>query len=108
MINPIEVTTSAANYIADMIIKDGKTNVKLELVDGGCNGFEYKWTTTDDANGDIAIRLNSSNVLYLDKLTAEKMYASMIIIEKDGLNKKLTIVNPNVKGTCGCGISVNF
>lgn len=62
----------------------------------------------DDTNGDIAIRLTSDNMLYLDKTTAEKMYASMIIIEKDGLNKKLTIINPNVKGTCGCGISVNF
>lgn len=108
MIHPVEVTKSAAEFIADMITKQGKKNVKLELVVGGCHGHEYKWTTTDEDNGDIAIRLNADNMLYLDQSTAEKMYASMIIIEKDGINKKLTIVNPNIKGTCGCGLSVSL
>lgn len=108
MIYPVEVTSSAAKHIADMISNDGKKNVRLELVEGGCHGHEYRWTTTNDENGDIAIRLNSDNMLYLDNNTAKKMYASMIIIEKDGINKKLTIINPNIKGTCGCGLSVNF
>lgn len=108
MINPVEVTTSAAAYISNMIKRDGKKHVRLELVDGGCNGYEYRWTTTDEENGDIAIRLNQENVLYLNKSTAEKMYASMIVMEKEGLNNKLTIINPNIKGSCGCGLSVNF
>jgi iron-sulfur cluster assembly accessory protein len=108
MNHPVEVTTSAAGYISDMIKREGKKHVMLELVDGGCNGYEYRWTTTNEEIGDFAIRLNQENMLYLNKSTAEKMYASMIVMEKNGLNNKLTIVNPNIKGSCGCGLSVNF
>jgi len=108
MIHPIEVTTAAAKYISDMIKNDGKKHVHLELVDGGCNGYEYRWTTTDEETGEFSIRLTQDNMLYLNKSTADKMFASMIVMQKDGLNSKLTIVNPNIKGSCGCGLSVNF
>lgn len=105
---PIEVTPAAAKFISEMIVRSGKANVLLQLVDGGCNGYEYKWTTTDDTTGDIAIRLNDTNMLYLDKSTAERMYASIISIQPDGLNHKLSILNPNVRNECGCGLSVSF
>ncbi len=105
---PIEVTPSAAKFISEMIARSGKANVLLQLVDGGCNGYEYKWTTTDETAGDIAIRLNDNNMLYLDKTTAERMYASIISIQPDGLNQKLSILNPNVRNECGCGLSVSF
>jgi Fe-S cluster assembly iron-binding protein IscA len=104
MIYPVEITASAATYISDAIKRDGKKNVLLELVDDPCNGYEYRWTMTNDENGDIAIRLNHENVLYLKQSTANMMYASAIVMEKDSL----TIMNPNLKGSCGCKLCVNL
>lgn len=108
---PVEITSAAAAHLVKMIQRDGKKNIILSIVPGGCNGFEYKWEITDgilDQDGDIGIRLSAENILYLSKTTAEKMYASIISIKDDGLSKKLEILNPNVAYACGCGESVNF
>jgi iron-sulfur cluster assembly protein len=106
----VEVTSKANKYIVDMITRAGKSNLLLEIVTGGCNGFEYKWTPVEDYQNDggIEIRLSENNVLYLNKFTADKMAGSVISIETEGLNKKLGIINPNVTYSCGCGESVTF
>jgi iron-sulfur cluster assembly protein len=106
----IEVTPNAGKHIVDMITRVNKNNLLLEIVPGGCNGFEYKWTPVDDFENDggIEIRLSENNVLYLNKFTADKMTGSIIAIETTGLNKKLNIINPNVTYSCGCGESVTF
>jgi iron-sulfur cluster assembly protein len=108
---PVEITTAAKSHIIGMILRDGKTNVILDIVPGGCNGYEYKWTLTNDTlteNGSIDIRLSDINVLYLTKRASENMSASMITMKQDGLNRRLEIINPNVAYACGCGESVNF
>jgi len=106
----IEVTPTANKHIVDMISRANKNNLLLEIVTGGCNGFEYKWTPVDnfENDGGIEIRLSENNVLYLNKFTADKMAGSIIAIETTGLNKKLNIINPNVSYSCGCGESVTF
>ena len=106
----IEVTPNAIKHIVDMIARVNKNNLLLEIVPGGCNGFEYKWTPVDnfENDGGIEIRLGENNLLYLNKFTADKMTGSIIAIETTGLNKKLNIINPNVSYSCGCGESVTF
>lgn len=108
---PLEITTAAKNHIVSMILRDEKTNAILDLVPGGCNGYEYKWTLTDEPlteNGNTDIRLSDANVLYLTKRATDKMSASVITIKQEGLNRRLEIINPNVAYECGCGESVNF
>ena len=108
--NQIEVTPTAEKHLITMLARAGKNHILLEIVTGGCNGFEYKWTPVDDfeEDGGIEIRLSENNVLYLNKFTTEKMAGSIIAIETSGLNKKLNIINPNVTYSCGCGESVTF
>lgn len=108
---PIEITHLAQKHLVEMVAKSGKSNIILDIVPGGCNGFEYKWIPTDDAidePGSVSIRLSENNVLYFNEATAKKMYASIITMVKEGLSSKLTIINPNVDYACGCGESVNF
>ena len=108
---PIEITDDAKEHIVKMVSREGKKNVILDIVTGGCNGFEYKWIVTDNilaGAGDIGIRLSEDNVLYLGESTAQRMFASMITLTQAGLSRKLEIVNPNVAYACGCGESVNF
>jgi Fe-S cluster assembly iron-binding protein IscA len=102
---PIEITKSAARFICDILTCPENKNIKLEMVEGGSQGHEYKWTATSETTGDIAIRLNKENVLYLDRTTAEKMYASAIILEQQGDKRCLTIVNPNLKGSCNLSVA---
>lgn len=108
---PVEITNKAQKHIIDMVRRSGKNNVILDIVPGGCNGYEYKWVTTDDAieePGCVKIRLDTDIVLYLREETSKKMYASIITMKQEGLSSKLEIINPNVAYSCGCGESVNF
>lgn len=108
---PVEITSAAKNHIVSMILRDGKTSAILDLVPGGCNGYEYKWTLTNEPlteNGSTDIRLSDSNMLYLTTRATDKMSASVITIKQEGLNRRLEIINPNVAYECGCGESVNF
>lgn len=108
---PIEITSAATEHIVKMVTREGKKNVILDIVTGGCNGYEYRWTVTDNVlvdAGDIGIRLSQDNMLYLSESTAQRISASVVTLTDVGLSKKLDILNPNVAYACGCGESINF
>jgi iron-sulfur cluster assembly protein len=85
--------------------------LRVGIRGGGCTGFSYlfEWSDTDPRpedkvlsfeDGAVRVIIDPKSYLYLDGSTLE--YATSMM----GRGFKFT--NPNVKGTCGCGESVQF
>lgn len=106
----ITVTEEAKQHLIKLLDEQANCSViELGLEEQGCNGFKYTWNPvvvlTDKS---YFVELDQEHRIVIRERFLPLLMDSKIVIESIGLNKKLTIINPNVAGSCGCGESVNF
>ena len=106
----VEVTAAAAEEIAKQKAKRGTPEaiIRIGVRGGGCTGFTYvfEWAEsirpTDkvfSAHG-VSIVVDPKSLVYLGGMELDFVRGMM------GHGFKFN--NPNAKGSCGCGESVNF
>ncbi len=111
----IEITAAAADEIAKQKAKRGtpEAMIRLGVRGGGCTGFTYvfEWadslkptdkqfsgtTTTGET---VGVVIDPKSLVYLGGMQLDFVRGMM------GHGFKFN--NPNAKGACGCGESVNF
>jgi iron-sulfur cluster assembly protein len=108
----IVVTETAAQEIARQREKRGTPNARIRVGvrGGGCTGFTYVFEWADElkptdtefkADGhDIGIVVDPKSLVFLGGMTLDFVRGMM------GHGFKFN--NPNAKGSCGCGESVQF
>src|SRR6185295_5908421 len=85
--------------------------LRVGIRGGGCTGFSYlfEWSDADPRpedkvlsyeDGRVRVFVDPKRFLYLDGSTLESATSMM--------GRGFKFVNPNVKGSCGCGESVQF
>jgi iron-sulfur cluster assembly protein len=85
--------------------------LRVGIRGGGCTGFSYffEWSDTDPReqdkilsyeDGQVRVFVDPKSYVFLDGSTLD--YATTLMA------RGFKWVNPNVKGTCGCGESVQF
>jgi iron-sulfur cluster assembly protein len=108
----IVVSEAAAQEIAKQRDKRGTPNARIRVGvrGGGCTGFTYVFEWADElrptdtefkAEGhDLGIVVDPKSLVYLGGMTLDFVRGMM------GHGFKFN--NPNAKGSCGCGESVQF
>src|ERR1700749_889913 len=85
--------------------------LRVGIRGGGCTGFSYlfEWSDTEPRpedkvlsyeDGAVRVFVDPKSFLYLDGSTLD--FASSL------MGRGFKLVNPNAKGSCGCGQSVQF
>lgn len=83
--------------------------LRVGIRGGGCTGFSYlfEWSDTEPrpedrvlSFEDVRVFVDPKSALYLEGSTLD--YATTLMA------RGFKWVNPNVKGSCGCGESVQF
>jgi iron-sulfur cluster assembly protein len=108
--NEIEITEAAAAEIARQRDKRGTpgARIRVGVRGGGCTGFSYVFEWADEirptdhefsTNG-VGIVVDPKSLVYLGGMTLDYVRSMM------GHGFKFN--NPNAKGSCGCGESVQF
>jgi len=106
----IEITESAAGEIAKQRAKRGTPEaiIRIGVRGGGCTGFTYVFEWSDQlrpsdkvfsAHG-VSIVVDPKSLVYLGGMQLDFVRGMM------GHGFKFN--NPNAKGSCGCGESVQF
>jgi iron-sulfur cluster assembly protein len=109
----IVVTEAAAQEIAKQRAKRGTPNARIRVGvrGGGCTGFTYVFEWADEARptdsefsgpdgSGVAIVVDPKSLVFLGGMTLDFVRGMM------GHGFKFN--NPNAKGSCGCGESVQF
>lgn len=109
----IEVTERAVEEIRKAAAKRqaAPKGLRVGIRGGGCTGFSYlfEWSDAEAraedkvlelAGGQVRVFIDAKSYLFLDGSTLD--YASSMMA------RGFKWTNPNVKGTCGCGESVQF
>jgi iron-sulfur cluster insertion protein len=107
----IEITNKAQEYLTKIATGDNEI-VKLALEGGGCSGFQYAWNIIDkdtiDEMSDEVMAFDNDGGLVIDGMSLMYLFGSEISLDVSIMGTKLTINNPQVKSSCGCGESVNI
>jgi iron-sulfur cluster insertion protein len=104
---PITITESAVNKIADLLAEENNPNLKLRtfVQGGGCSGFQYGFTFDEEQNEDDFIIERTGVRVLVDAMSYQYLVGAEIDYKEDVMGSQFTIKNPNAQTTCGCGSS---
>jgi iron-sulfur cluster assembly protein len=105
MVADITITDRAAEKIRALLAgaKEGH-GLRVKVVEGGCSGFEYKMDIHSPDAQDQVFEKNGARVL-LDQQSVLHLNGTELDYKNELMQMGFVFNNPNVKGTCGCGIS---
>jgi iron-sulfur cluster insertion protein len=100
------ITKEAELRFKQLIIDDKLPRV--EIIAGGCKGFEKKVALDTVETDDIQIQLSNGATIIMDPIT-HKMLANSIIDFKTSISSSMFHIDiPEAISTCGCGTSFTF
>mmetsp|Transcript_21698 Transcript_21698/g.38324 ORF Transcript_21698/g.38324 Transcript_21698/m.38324 type:complete len:163 (+) Transcript_21698:113-601(+) len=87
--------------------ENDKLKLRLAVEGGGCSGFSYKFTVSDeDPSEEDYVFENSGKVLLVDDSSLELVKGSKIVFTEDLIRRSFEVIdNPNADTGCGCGAS---
>lgn len=103
----IKITESAIIRIKELMQKSQKPVCALRIAvnSGGCSGFSYEYTLTDDiASDDYVLQQNGVQIV-IDPMSQEFLDQCIVDFVQELGNNYFQINNPNASAKCGCGNS---
>ena len=101
----IKLSDNALLRLRELRNKNNKRYVRLDIKGGGCAGFEYQWSYSDeeqrnDCDIENVLLVSRDYKLYLMGLELDYSY--------DDFESMFKFNNPKAKSTCGCGTSFSI
>ena len=95
----INISDTAKEYLTNSL--GDNPYVYLNVKGGGCSGFQYEWSFTDDTSKGTLIE----NILVVDAMAEMFLFGCTVDYVKELGGSYLTVRNPNATASCGCGES---
>jgi iron-sulfur cluster assembly protein len=103
------LTDAAAARVASLIAqKPGVKALKIGVKKGGCAGMEYTMTWADQIGKFDEIIEEKGVIVLIDPAAIMYLLGTEMDFKTDKLSSQFVFNNPNQKGACGCGESVNL
>ncbi|WP_231159029.1 HesB/IscA family protein [Candidatus Gromoviella agglomerans] len=91
------------------IDKDKKTHFRIQIQGGGCSGFEYNFSITQEKDindAELTIQSDEDQIsLLIDKMSLNFLSGAYLDYKIEVIGSRFLISNPNACGTCSCGSS---
>ncbi len=111
MTEEIVITESAAEEIKRQQAKRGSTSgaIRIGIRGGGCTGYSYlfDWVEGEPRANDKVFAAHGVRV-YVDPKSLVYLRGTELDFVTSMMGHGFKFNNPNAKGTCGCGESVQF
>lgn len=99
----VQLTQSAIDQLLS-IKNSTQLYPRIEIVAGGCNGFEKRFSTSKLEQNDYLV----ADVLLIDPTSYEFLSNSQIDYKVDITGGNFVIDIPESTSTCGCGVSFSI
>jgi iron-sulfur cluster assembly accessory protein len=83
---------------------DPGAGLRVQVVPGGCSGFEYALSFGEPEDGDEVIESQGVKVI-IDRYSAPYLFGAQFDYEEGFQGAGFVINNPNASSSCGCGKS---
>lgn len=102
----LTITKSAGTQLLRIAKEHDVKNILFYVKGGGCNGFNYKLTPTNEEPEklDEIIPYESINII-VDSTSVMHLLGTEIDWKKTVMGESFHFTNPNAVANCGCGTS---
>lgn len=102
----VTLTKNAGEKLKGMIADEGDAGdgLRVEVVPGGCSGFEYKLSFGKPADNDEVFEQHGVKII-VDRMSAPYLVGTEFDYEQSFQGEGFVINNPNSTSSCGCGKS---
>ncbi len=104
----ISLSAAAAGRIKKVVAESSGAAfaVRLEVLGGGCSGYQYKFGFAEEVNQDEDVAIeNDGAKLIIDKTSLSLLEGSEVDYSESLMESGFRVVNPNATSSCGCGSS---
>ena len=106
----ITLTKKAAEKYREILEEEGKAGWGLRFGDraGGCSGFEYELGYSEKAGAEDEVFVSEGVEVHVGKHCVHRLRGCVIDFVEGLQDAGFKIMNPNVRGACGCGKSQSY
>ena len=98
----IKLSDNALLRLRELKQKHNKKYVSLDVKGGGCAGFNYDWSFSDDEQREDVI---VDDILLVDRINELYLTGMELDYTYDDFESAFVFNNPQAKSSCGCGTS---
>ena len=101
----IKILDNAYLRLNELRKKHNKKYVRLSVKGGGCAGFNYDWSFSDDERREVVI---VDDILLIDRINELYLTGMELDYTYDDFESAFVFNNPQAKSSCGCGTSFSI
>jgi iron-sulfur cluster insertion protein len=99
------LSPKAVSQVAAILAAEPGKALRVEVLAGGCNGFQYKFDLTDQVSGeDLVIEQGGAKVA-VDPVSLDLLEGAELDYKDTLMGSYFAVANPNATASCGCGTS---
>jgi iron-sulfur cluster assembly accessory protein len=100
------LTPAAARRVAEILATDSEAKaLRVEVLAGGCSGFQYKFDLTSSQNPDDLVIAANGATVFVDPSSLDLLAGSELDYKDALMGAHFAVQNPNATSSCGCGTS---
>ena len=105
-LDQFRLSPSAATRVAEILASDpGAKALRVEVLAGGCSGFQYKFDLTAEQNPDDLVIQSAGATVFVDATSLELLAGAELDYKDALMGAHFAVKNPNATSACGCGTS---
>jgi iron-sulfur cluster insertion protein len=101
----VAVTERAARRIAEITAAEGRGALRVAVLAGGCNGFQYRFELDDATQDDDVVIERAGARVLIDPVSLDLLAGAELDYAEELMGSYFAVRNPNAKSACGCGTS---
>ncbi len=102
----LQISKSAATQLEKVLSQHPGKFLRITVMPGGCNGFEYSLKLDSETIEDDVIFSPAPNIsVRVDEMSLDLIKDSELDYESDLIGAAFKLKNPNAATSCGCGNS---
>src|SRR5271156_4814104 len=99
------VTDRAPRRIAEITAAEGRSALRVAVLAGGCNGFQYRFELDDATQDDDVVIERAGARVLIDPVSLDLLAGAELDYAEELMGSYFAVKNPNAKSACGCGTS---
>jgi len=100
------LSPAAAARIADILAGEpGAKALRVEVLAGGCSGFQYKFDLTDTKAADDLVIEQAGAKVFVDPTSLDFLAGAELDYKDTLMGAHFAVKNPIATSSCGCGTS---